>query len=90
MASRMIIPGLFESPVRILRATLPDDGSHCKLLVLLDVFIPLHSNTQYNIGSAAQDSAIFTHFIMDTVHKDKWINGIQRAGLPEPAPLGIP
>ena len=34
--SLMIIPRLFEPPVRILRATLPDGGSHCKLLVLLN------------------------------------------------------
>ena len=32
----VIIPRLFEPPVRILRATLPDGGSHCKLLVLLN------------------------------------------------------
>ena len=32
----LIIPRLFEPPVRILRATLPDGGSHCKLLVLLN------------------------------------------------------
>lgn len=33
---QVIIPRLFEPPVRILRATLPDGGSHCKLLVLLN------------------------------------------------------
>lgn len=32
----VIILGLFEPPVRIFRAALPDDGSHCNFLVLLD------------------------------------------------------
>ena len=45
-------------------------------------FVSLHCNARNYIRSTTQDSAILTYFIMNTVHKDKRINRVQRTGLP--------
>ena len=73
----------YSAVLKIIKHPKPElAGFICACCDAEDIFVSLHCNAKNYIRSTTQDSAILTYFIMNTVHKDKRINRVQRTGLP--------
>ena len=73
----------YSAVLKIIKHSKPElTGFICAYCDAEDIFVSLHGNAKNYIRSTTQDSAILTYFIMNTVHKDKRINRVQRTGLP--------
>ena len=74
----------YSAVLKIIKHSKPElAGFICACCDAEDIFVSLHCNAKNYIRSTTQDSAILTYFIMNTVHKDKRINRVQRTGLEE-------
>ena len=72
----------YSAVLKIIKHPKPElAGFICACCDAEDIFVSLHCNAKNYIRSTTQDSAILTYFIMNTVHKDKRINRVQRTGL---------
>lgn len=73
----------YSAVLKIIKHPKPElAGFICAYCDAEDIFVSLHCNAKNYLRSTTQDPAILTYFIMNTVHKDKRINRVQRTGLP--------
>ena len=47
-----------------------------------DILLTVHRDTQHYIGSLGHISVILLDLVVDSIHKDKWVDRFQRAIVP--------